>query len=130
MTAPTRQATEQEYEFVVPGEPVPFTRTLRGEKSTRAEKYRAYKKAVGYCANLAGVEPMPKEWHIILTVHVYSVNHARRKWDADNVLKAVSDGLNGIAWHDDKQITSAHVRLYSRGGSGEMETRVWIQRST
>ena len=31
------------------------------------------------------------------------------KTDADNIAKAVCDGLNGVAYHDDKQITSLTV---------------------
>lgn len=35
------------------------------------------------------------------------------KADADNILKAVLDALNGYAWNDDKQIVSASVqKLY------------------
>lgn len=33
-----------------------------------------------------------------------------KKPDVDNILKIVMDGLNGIAYPDDKQITDAHVK--------------------
>ncbi len=32
------------------------------------------------------------------------------KPDADNVAKAIGDGLNGVAWADDSQVASMHVR--------------------
>ncbi len=32
------------------------------------------------------------------------------KPDADNVLKAIADGLNGIVWADDKQMTDVIIR--------------------
>ena len=35
--------------------------------------------------------------------------------DADNYLKEI-DGLNGIAWHDDAQVTAAHVYKHDRNG--------------
>jgi Holliday junction resolvase RusA-like endonuclease len=31
------------------------------------------------------------------------------KPDADNILKAVCDALNGIVWHDDSQVAFARV---------------------
>lgn len=34
--------------------------------------------------------------------------------DADNAAKLVLDGLNGVAWDDDKQITQLHVRKFDR----------------
>ena len=33
-----------------------------------------------------------------------------KKPDADNILKAVCDALNGFAWKDDAQVIEAHVR--------------------
>lgn len=32
--------------------------------------------------------------------------HATTKPDIDNIIKAVLDGLNGVAFKDDKQVTS------------------------
>ena len=29
--------------------------------------------------------------------------------DADNILKAIGDGLNGIVWKDDRQIADVHI---------------------
>jgi Holliday junction resolvase RusA-like endonuclease len=37
-----------------------------------------------------------------------------KKPDADNILKAVLDALNGLAYNDDSQIVSARIeKLYS-----------------
>ena len=36
--------------------------------------------------------------------------HDTFKPDCDNVAKLVLDGLNGVAWHDDAQVVSLHVR--------------------
>jgi Holliday junction resolvase RusA-like endonuclease len=36
--------------------------------------------------------------------------HPTKKPDIDNVAKAVLDGLNGVAWKDDKQVTDLMIR--------------------
>ena len=54
---------------------------------------------------------MPSYWHTV-------------KPDADNVLKAVLDALNGIAWVDDAQIACVSVKKHVC--SGACSPRVWI----
>ena len=39
------------------------------------------------------------------------------KPDLDNVLKALMDGLNGVAYMDDKQVTAAYIRKKDRTSS-------------
>ena len=46
------------------------------------------------------------------------------KPDADNILKAIADGLNGIAWEDDKQIVYAEVRK-KYGATPRVEVDIW-----
>lgn len=48
------------------------------------------------------------------------------KPDLDNVAKAVMDGLNGIAFDDDKQVVSLKVsKRYDREARIEVEVRTW-----
>jgi Holliday junction resolvase RusA-like endonuclease len=56
-------------------------------------------------------KPMPSYWHV-------------GKPDADNVLKAVLDSLNGVAWVDDAQIVIVFVK--KRVCSGACDPRVKI----
>lgn len=51
--------------------------------------------------------PMPREWR-----------HTGRK-DFDNILKAVVDSLNGLAWLDDRQVVDCHIWKLMAAGSEE-----------
>ena len=46
------------------------------------------------------------------------------KPDADNIGKAIADALNGVAWQDDKQITSMTVRK-RYGALPRVEVEIW-----
>jgi len=59
-------------------------------------------------------KPMPSYWHI-------------GKPDADNVLKAVMDSLNGLAWRDDAQICRANVMKFVCGGLNEPGVEIIIK---
>lgn len=82
---------------------------------------------VRFCAVKAGATPL--DGPVSLTLHVRVAipqswsdkkrNDALGKYttakpDVDNIVKLVGDSLNGIAWHDDKQIAEVFcTRRYS-----------------
>lgn len=88
--------------FFVPGPPTPFTRVLRGERSKRAEKYRAYREVVARTAREAGAEPM--DGPVSMSITIFLQKPTKRKFDADNCFKGIADALNTIAYHDDLQV--------------------------
>lgn len=51
--------------------------------------------------------------------------HAQRP-DTDNLVKLVKDALNGVAWHDDAQVSV--VRASKRWTTGDGHTRLTITR--
>lgn len=59
-------------------------------------------------------QPMPAYFHT-------------SKPDGDNVLKAVLDALNGVAWVDDAQISSATVRKYVCSGVDVSRVEILIE---
>ena len=40
------------------------------------------------------------------------LNYATTRPDLDNVTKALMDGLNGVAWHDDRQVVELSVEKH------------------
>lgn len=49
------------------------------------------------------------------------------KPDFDNVLKAVADALNGVAWGDDSQIAVGTIRKYVCSGSDVSRVEILIE---
>ena len=50
--------------------------------------------------------------------------HAVKKPDADNVLKIICDALNGVAWHDDSQISHAEIWKFTTHESPRVEITI------
>ena len=54
---------------------------------------------------IEAVFPIPKSWPRAKKAEAAAGKLAPGKPDIDNILKVVLDGLNGIAYEDDKQVT-------------------------
>jgi len=98
------------FRFVVPGKPQPKQRARKGigGRFYTPKETRDYAKLVKSCAWAAmaqagllqrGAWPLDASYQIGIVI--YPAN--RRVPDGDNVLKAVQDGLKGLAWGDDRQ---------------------------
>lgn len=100
--------------FEVRGEPISKARarfTNKGGKtrSYTPERTRDGEKAVGSAfQNVApGHEPDGSNAYAVDAVFY---NGTRQRRDVDNMLKLILDGLNGIAWADDNQVTEVTGR--------------------
>lgn len=88
-----------------------------------------YKKRVGYAAKQIIKKPIEKDIPLKIEVVFYmktpkalsnvkknaykldkEIMRVTKKPDIDNLFKAILDGLNGIAFHDDNQITDATLK--------------------
>ena len=98
--------------FIVPGKPQPKQRARMGKGNrwyTPASTV-AFETQVRNAAFIRmATRGVLKEWtgDLHLTVRCYFPDARRR--DADNVLKAVQDALNGFVYVDDSQVVSATV---------------------
>lgn len=99
--------------LTVPGKPVPAVRMTQRSKhyNKQAQRYLAYKDRIGWAWRYQhpGVEPLTGD--VSLTVIVVLSKPDKRRWDVSNVLKAIEDGLNKIAYVDDKQIADARITV-------------------
>jgi len=98
--------------FTVEGRPVPKGRPRFGNgHAYTPAKTRAYENAVQWAAaaQLAG-KPCPAfpTGDVKLTITAYLFGKARP--DIDNVVKAISDALNSIAYTDDRQVAWIDAR--------------------
>lgn len=108
--------------FVVPGRPVPAARmTQRGKWVKRnAARYLAYKNHVGWVAR----QHFPEPWEGPVGIRIVAYWWGGRPGDLDNILKAVQDGLNGVAYYDDSQIVRVEGERH-RGKPERTEVTIW-----
>lgn len=120
--------------FTVPGEPQGKGRPRIGKVGAHARMFTpaktvAYEGLVAHAAQqaMAGAAPFLSACRIELDVlcsvppswsqkkqreALEGSTRPAKKPDADNVLKAVCDGINGVVWKDDAQAVDVHVRKF------------------
>ena len=96
--------------FTIKGRPVPAARMTRRQVQTghitqQAKRYLAYKDAVGWEAKAKRIPMLRGNVRIEIELFI----HGNKSGDIDNYVKAIADGLNGIAYEDDKQVTELHA---------------------
>jgi Holliday junction resolvase RusA-like endonuclease len=97
--------------FVVMGEPVgkERARSVRGARHYTPEKTKAYERLVALSAQ-AELALLPKLdlalWPTMDQVYMdlWISHRTGKKPDADNVVKAIQDGLSGILWKNDNNV--------------------------
>ncbi len=118
-------------EFIVPGQPVAkgrpkFARRGKNVIAYTPAKTAAYESLVQRAAReaMAGQEPTSRPVKLVVSLMLMvpaSWSNKRRamaiageiratkKPDADNVLKGLKDGCNGVVWRDDAQVVSIEL---------------------
>jgi crossover junction endodeoxyribonuclease RusA len=112
------------FAITVFGSPQPKQRARKGKGNrhyTPAETVR-YERSVRSIAQLVIAPSWRKDG--IYSLHVEAHFADRRARDIDNVIKAVSDALNGVAFDDDSQVTEVSGRKHL--GSTEPRTVITV----
>ncbi|MCH7761682.1 RusA family crossover junction endodeoxyribonuclease [candidate division TA06 bacterium] len=98
--------------ITVPGPPVPKQRPRRNARGVwyTPSRTKRYEEKVGWHARSAGLSAA-LTGSVKLEIRLWLPDRRRR--DIDNIAKSIADGLNGVAWEDDSQVTELVV---SRAG--------------
>ncbi len=110
--------------FFVAGEPVPKGRPRLGRKGTFTDpRTEAWESTVRWqcraACTAAGWSPLAAACEVTLVVH-----RARRAGDVDNFAKAVLDGMNRIAFADDRHVVRLDVSV---DDSRADDPGVWVR---
>lgn len=111
--------------IVIPGRPVPKARPRLGIRGRRSYIYTP-ESTVEYERTVALFSrqhyPKPVQGPVAVTVRIYM--GCRGRGDIDNYVKAILDGLNGVAFQDDRQVVHLDASFV---GCAKGEERVEIE---
>jgi crossover junction endodeoxyribonuclease RusA len=96
--------------FTIPGKPQPKERPRRGAGGIwyTPTKTKKYERLVAMCAMAEGVR---FKGSVEVTIDIYWPDN--RKRDLDNTAKSICDGMNGIVYADDSQISKLTVTKHT-----------------
>lgn len=112
--------------FTVPGEPFSKARArvVHGHAFT-PERTRVAEAGIAWAFRaVAGSYTPTVDTDYAVHVEFYAATRQRR--DIDNMLKLVLDGLNGLAWPDDSQVTRVSARKSYVASRDEARTEVAV----
>lgn len=131
-------------EFIVEGDPQGKARPRFSQKSGTVytpTKTVRYERLIRKAFLDAGGNAIPSDCYVGITLDVYfaipksytkgkrlacehNINRPDKKPDIDNILKIVLDGLNGVAYADDKQVIEVRCSKFYSVSSGYLKVSV------
>ena len=97
--------------FEIPGRPMPKQRPRVGRYGNiyTPRETKSYEELVGIVARQHCKEPLAGD--ISVAIEVYG----KRIGDLDNIAKSILDGMSGIVYVDDRQVTELSIRKMASG---------------
>lgn len=97
------EAAKEVIKIVVPGRPVPKARPRLGKRGNvyTPTRTKQYEELVAWKTKEVIKEPFTG--NIAVYIKVYVKNNVFP--DLDNIAKSILDGMNKVAYHDDKQVS-------------------------
>ena len=115
----------EEISFVVLGhEPIPKQSFRYGKHGGyQPERVITWARIVNVHARQHCAEPMDGYFEVALSFY----RKTKRNVDVDNLSKNVLDALNGVIWHDDRQVVKLHLskRYVSTDIHAGVKVEVW-----
>lgn len=109
--------------FTVPGLPIAKARPRAGHMNNGRIRIYTPQKTLNYERDVAWEAKHAKirraEGIVAVTLRFFGC-----KGDADNLAKSVLDGLNGIAYNDDRQIEELHIYVDRVGKPARTEVEI------
>lgn len=102
--------------ILVPSEPVPLARArFSGRHCYQPKRNREYREVVQQAARsvMGGRKPLSGEVSAVIKLYRRYKTTARSYGDLDNHLKSLFDGLNQIAFEDDRQVIRCLVEKFT-----------------
>ncbi|TCS80362.1 RusA family crossover junction endodeoxyribonuclease [Tepidibacillus fermentans] len=109
------------YKIIIPGRPVPKGRPRLGKNGNvyTPRRTKQYEELIGW--KTKEVIKQPLEGNIALHIRVYVKRNVFP--DIDNIAKSCMDGMNGIAYKDDKQVSFLSIQRI-RGEEEKVEIEI------
>ena len=110
--------------FEIPGRPMPKQRPRVGRYGNiyTPRETKSYEELVGIVARQHCKEPLAGD--ISVAIEVYG----KRIGDLDNIAKSILDGMSGIVYVDDRQVTELSIRKMA-SGEEKVVVMVWQKES-
>ena len=108
--------------FVVPGQPKPKARPRFAKGRVYSPSWKEEKRVAGH------IRPQMGHWKIcgtFVALKLVFYREDRRKVDLDNLVKLVTDAMNGLVYVDDAQIVDIHAKKEHDSVNPRTEVEIW-----